>query len=205
MVWKLTCSSCGMTLATIARANDPDRDLLAAAKCGDGASIATLIERRRGAVLRAAQSITRNHADAEEVMQNAFFLAFRNLHSFQGEALFSTWLVRIAVNQSLTALRTRRPCEVLSESADTGDPGLSPEECLSQRETQEIVAAAIGQLKPSFRAAIEVHYLQENSTKDTARILQLSAEALKSRLHRARRELRHALKKLAPAIASPAF
>ena len=195
---------------------DPDASLVAAAKCGDAASIENLIQRRRGRVLRLAQSITRNDADAEDAMQNAFFLAFRRLHNFQGQSLFSTWLGRIAINQSLAALRKRRPrdisLEVATEAAhdreplERGDHGLSPEQRLSQQEMKDIVVKAVGCLKPSFRAAIEVHYLQEKSTEETARILQLSGEALKARLHRARRQLRELLREhMSTQITSPAF
>jgi RNA polymerase sigma-70 factor, ECF subfamily len=183
---------------------DPDGSLVAAARCGDAASVETLFLRRKGTVLRLAQNITRNQADAEDVMQDSFSLAFRRLDSFHGEARFSSWLGRITVNQSLVAIRKRRsreiPLDVPSESSDghrpfdPGDPGLSPEECLVQQEMKDIVAAAVGQLKPSFRSVIEVHYLQENSTEETARILKLSGDAVKSRLHRARRKLRETLR-----------
>jgi RNA polymerase sigma-70 factor (ECF subfamily) len=195
---------------------DPDASLVAAAKCGDAISIETLIQRRQGNVMRLAQSITRNHADAEEVMQSAFFLAFQRLNSFQGESLFYNRLVRLGRNQSLAALRKRRsrdiPLELSTEathsreSAEMADRHLSPEECVSQQEMKDVVVEAVGRLKPSFRTAIEVHYLQENSTEETARILQLSGEALKSRLHRARRKLREALKEhLSMVMVSPAF
>ncbi len=194
---------------------DPDAGLVAAAKCGDAISIETLIQRRQGSVLRLAEGITRNYADAQDVAQNAFLLAFRRLNSFQGESLFSTWLARIAVNQSLATLRKRRPGIIpleltteatrSQESAEIGDRSMSPEEQVSQQEMQDVVAAAIKGLKPSFRTAIEVHYLQENSTEETARILQLSGEALKSRLHRARRKLREALRQyMPPELASAA-
>jgi len=189
--------------------NDPDASLVAAAKCGDATSMETLIQRRQAKVLRLAETITRNHADAEEAAQNAFFLAFRRLNTFQGQSLFSTWLSRIAVNQSLVALRRRRvrdiPLELATESARGGEPielgdhAPSPEDCLSQREMEAHVVAAVRRLKPSFRSAIEVHYLQENSTEDTARILRLSGEAVKSRLHRARKKLREALREHMPA------
>jgi RNA polymerase sigma-70 factor (ECF subfamily) len=188
---------------------DPDASLVAAAKCGDVTSIETLIQRRQAKVLRLAETITRNHADAEEAVQNAFFLAFRRLNTFQGQSQFSTWLSRITVNQSLVALRRRRvrdvPLDLATESVhggesvELGDHAPSPEECVSQREREALLVAAVQRLKPSFRSAIEVHYLQENSTEDTARILQLSGEAVKSRLHRARKKLREALKEHMPA------
>jgi RNA polymerase sigma-70 factor (ECF subfamily) len=196
--------------------NDPDASLVAAARCGDAGSIETLIQRRRAKVLRLAESITRNHADAEEVAQNALFLAFRRLNSFQGESLFATWLARIAINQSLAALRKRRQRDIslelvtegaLSrESIATERRVLSPEESLSQRETRAVVVEAVGRLKPAFRTAIEVHYFREKSTEETAQILQLSAQALKARLHRARAKLRETLKHhLALGTASPAL
>ncbi len=182
---------------------DPDAELVAAARDGDAASFEVLVQRRQGKILRLAQSFTHNLADAEEVTQNSFLLAFRRLDSFHGDSRFSTWLARIAINQSLIALRRRRTREVsldappdergASSAFEVDDPRPTPEERLFDGETRDHVAAAVARLKPAFRDAIEVHYFQENSTEESARILRLSNEALKTRLHRARRKLREIL------------
>ena len=177
--------------------------LVAAAKAGDIAAFETLVGRYERKIFRLAQNITQNKEDAEDAMQEAFLKAFEHLGEFQGNSRFYTWLVRIAVNQSLMKLRKRRPNQVsLDEEINTGedlvpreieDWGPSPEDRYKQTELGEILNHAIADLDPSFRIVFQLRDIEEMSTEETAEVLGLSVPAVKSRLLRARLKLRQKL------------
>jgi len=177
--------------------------LVAAAKAGDLNAFDTLVTRYERKIFRLAQNITQNKEDAEDAMQEAFLKAFEHLAEFEGNSRFYTWLVRIAVNQSLMKLRKRRPNQVsLDEEIDTGeellpreieDWGPSPEEQYKQNEMGTILNNAIQDLDPSFRIVFQLRDIEELSTEETAEVLGLSIPAVKSRLLRARLKLRQKL------------
>jgi RNA polymerase sigma-70 factor (ECF subfamily) len=142
-------------------ASDVDGALVAAAKCGEARAFEELFLRYQARVLAAAQRITNNREDAEDVAQETFHKAFLHLHAFQEKARFSTWLTRIAMNEALMLLRRRRGfLEVLPERDDDGvksaseafvDQRPSPEESCWRRERTELLTAAINRLRPTVR------------------------------------------------------
>ena len=143
--------------------------------------------------------MTQNREDAEEVTQEAFFRAFTHLEGFKGDSRFSTWLIRIAINEALMKLRRRRPTVSLDGERETEngvviheveDWGPSPEQRYSQQELQHILSEAMGQLSPDMRLVTQLRDVEEFSTEETAQILGLSVSAVKSRSHRARITLR---------------
>src|SRR5881275_1244479 len=178
--------------------------LVRAAKAGDDSAFEELIRRYDRNVFRIAQHITQNREDAEDVVQDAFFKAYSNLEQFQGQSKFYTWLVRIAVNEALMKLRRRRPERTVSldEEVKTEDDSLprevadwspNPEQQYSQAELREILSRTIQGLPPGFRTVFVLRDVEGLSTEETAEALDLSITAVKSRLLRARLQLRERL------------
>ncbi len=179
--------------------------LLSAAKRGDSAAFEILCKQSANTVFRVARQMMRNNEDAEDVVQESFQQAFIHLKSFKGDSRFSTWLSRIAINAALMRLRKKqRKWDVsLDESAeidesssrlDVEDQGLNPEQLYAQKERQRILSEAMNELTPGMRKAIELRELGERSTKETARLMGISAAAVKARVFHGRRKLRERLK-----------
>ena len=177
---------------------------LAAAQRGDSAAFEILWKQSANTVFRVARHMMRNNEDAEDVVQESFQQAFIHLKSFNGDSRFSTWLSRIAINAALMKLRKKhRKWDVsLDESAETDesssrldveDQGLNPEQLYAQKERQRILSEALRELTPGMRKAIELRELGERSTEETARIMGISAAAVKARVFHGRRKLRERL------------
>ncbi len=178
--------------------------LVARAQAGDGAAFSELITRYQNKIYRLAKHITQNDEDAEDVLQEAFLKAYEHLDGFQGNSKFYTWLVRIAVNESLMKLRKRRGDRTvpLDEPLDTGEETVkreiavwedNPEQRYSQEEMRAILDEAVQSLKPDFRTVFVLRDIEELSTEETAETLGISIPAVKSRLLRARLALREKL------------
>src|SRR5712692_144210 len=178
--------------------------LVASAKAGDVAAFEELVRRYDRNVFRIAQHITQNREDAEDVVQGAFIKAYSNLKQFQGQSKFYTWLVRIAVNEALMKLRRRRPERMVSldEEVKTEDDSVprevadwspNPEQMYNQAELRDILTRTIQGLPPGFRTVFVLRDVEGLSTDETAQALELSIPAVKSRLLRARLQLRERL------------
>jgi RNA polymerase sigma-70 factor (ECF subfamily) len=180
--------------------------LVQAAKGGDLGAFEQLVKRYDRNVFRIAQHITQNREDAEDVVQDAFLKSYENLGQFQGQSKFYTWLVRIAVNEALMKLRRRRPERMVSldEDVKTEDDSMpreiadwspNPEQLYTQAELRDILQRTIHGLPPSFRTVFVLRDVEGLSTEETAEALDLSIPAVKSRLLRARLQLRERLNK----------
>ncbi len=180
--------------------------LVEAARSGDIGAFETLVRRYDRNVFRIAQHITQNREDAEDVVQDAFLKAYQNLGQFQGQSKFYTWLVRIAVNEALMRLRRRRPERTVSIDEDVkteedsmpreiADWSPNPEQMYTQAELKDILGKTIQGLPPSFRTVFVLRDVEGLSTEETASALELSVPAVKSRLLRARLQLRERLNK----------
>ncbi len=180
--------------------------LVDAARNGDVGAFEQLVRRYDRNVFRIAQHITQNREDAEDVVQDAFLKAFQNLGQFQGQSKFYTWLVRIAVNEALMRLRRRRPERTVSLDEDVkteedsmprevADWSPNPEQLYSQAELKDILGKTIHGLPPGFRTVFVLRDVEGLSTEETAEALSLSVPAVKSRLLRARLQLRERLNK----------
>src|SRR6202007_658964 len=178
--------------------------LVQAAKGGDVSAFEELVRRSDRNVFRIPQHITQNREDAEDVVQDAFLKAYGNLKQFQGQSKFYTWMVRIAVNQGLVKLRRRRPERMVSldEDVKTEEDSLprevadwspNPEQQYTQAELREILGKTIQGLPPGFRTVFVLRDVEGLSTEETAAALELSVPAVKSRLLRARLQLRDRL------------
>ena len=180
--------------------------LVNAARGGDIGAFEQLVRKYDRNVFRIANHITQNREDAEDVVQDAFLKAYQNLGQFQGQSKFYTWLVRIAVNEALMRLRRRRPERMVSldEDINTGEDTIprevadwapNPEQLYNQSELREILQKTIQGLPPSFRTVFVLRDVEGLSTEETADALGLSIPAVKSRLLRARLQLRERLTK----------
>src|SRR6267154_3703029 len=180
--------------------------LVRAAKQGDDAAFEELVRRYDRNVFRIAQHITQNREDAEDVVQEAFLKAYGNLAKFQEQSKFYTWLVRIAVNEALMKLRRRRPERTVSldEDIKTEDDSVprevadwspNPEQQYNQAELRDILTRTIQGLPATFRTVFVLRDVEGLSTEETAEMLGLSVPAVKSRLLRARLQLRERLNK----------
>jgi RNA polymerase sigma-70 factor, ECF subfamily len=184
-----------------------ESELVAKAREGDLASFNELVQRYDRKIFRLAKHITQNDEDAEDVLQETFLKAFEHLGDFQGQSKFYTWIVRIAVNESLMKLRKRKSDRTvpLDEPVDTGEDTVvreiavwedNPEQKYSREELASILEEAVETLRPAFRTVFVLRDIEELSTEETAEALGISVPAVKSRLLRARLQLREKLTRL---------
>jgi RNA polymerase sigma-70 factor, ECF subfamily len=178
--------------------------LLAKAREGDAAAFSELVNQYSRKIYRLAKHITQNDSEAEDVLQETFLKAFEHLGDFQGQSKFYTWIVRIAVNESLMKLRKRKSDRTvpLDEPLDTGEDTVvreiavwddNPEQQYSREEIAQILDEAVQSLKPAFRTVFVLRDIEELSTEEAAQALGISVPAVKSRLLRARLQLREKL------------
>jgi len=178
--------------------------LVAKAREGDTHAFGELVRKYEGKIFRLAQHVTQNREDAEDVLQETFLKAYEHLDQFQGNSKFYTWIVRIAVNQALMKLRRRKTDKSVSldDTIDTGEDTVvreiaawdpNPEQRYSQEELHEILDAAVQSLAPPYRSVFMLRDVEDLSTEETAEALNLSVPAVKSRLLRARLQLREKL------------
>jgi RNA polymerase sigma-70 factor (ECF subfamily) len=178
--------------------------LVSQAREGDTAAFGELVRRYERKIFRLAQHVTQNREDAEDVLQETFMKAYEHLDQFKGDSKFYTWIVRIAVNQALMKLRRRKTDKTVSidETIDTGEDTVvreiaawdeNPEQQFSRDELGGILDTAVRSLEPLYRSVFVLRDIEELSTEETAEALGLSVPAVKSRLLRARLQLREKL------------
>ena len=181
-----------------------ESELVAKAREGDSAAYNQLVNKYSPKIYRLAKHITQHDEDAEDVLQETFLKAFEHLGDFQGQSKFYTWIVRIAVNESLMKLRKRKSDRTvpLDEPLDTGEDTVvreiavwdeDPEQKYSREELAQILDEAVQSLRPVFRTVFVLRDIEELSTEETAEALGISIPAVKSRLLRARLQLREKL------------
>jgi RNA polymerase sigma-70 factor, ECF subfamily len=197
--------SCMATIQKRAEESVTDEmSLVHAAKAGDLEAFSELVNRYDRNVFRIAQHITHNEEDAQDVVQDAFLKAYQNLEQFQENSKFYTWLVRIAVNEALMKLRKRRNDRTVSldEDVETEEGSMprevadwspNPEQLYGQSELGDILKKTVQGLPPGFRTVFVLRDVEGLSTEETAEMLGLSVPAVKSRLLRARLQLRERL------------
>ena len=189
--------------AMMPAAND-DVTLVHASKTGDIAAFEELVKRYDSKLLRIAQHVTHNREDAQDAVQEAFLKAFQKLEQFQENSKFSTWLVRIAINQSLMKLRKQhRKSEVSTDQGfqteedalfrEIADWAPNPEERYRTLELREILIKTLQSLGPGIRVVFVLRDIEGLSVEKTAEALDLTVSAVKARLRRARLQLRERL------------
>jgi RNA polymerase sigma-70 factor (ECF subfamily) len=180
-----------------------DSEIVERAQLGDAAALPVLVKRYSRRVFRICSAITRDSHDAEDCLQKTFLLVLQKISQFRGEAQFSTWLTRIAVNVALSHRRrraSRNAPEVPIEAVEDGTPSLQivdrredPERACSRAELRRLLQNEIRRLPPLYRMVLILRDVEELSTEETARILGITEPAVKTRLMRARLKMRHKL------------
>lgn len=188
-----------------------DAELVRRALARDEAAVRTIMQANNRRLFRLARGILRNDSEAEDVVQDAYVRAFTHLDQFRGESSLSTWLSRIAMNEALARLR-REHTSV--EWSDRSQGGLEaqiiqfplsstddPEKSMAQREIQHVVEHAIDELPEAFRLVFITRVIEGMNVEETADILGLKPETVKTRLHRARTMLRNNVeRKIGPVV-----
>ncbi|HXU13755.1 MAG TPA: sigma-70 family RNA polymerase sigma factor [Terriglobales bacterium] len=200
-----TCMVCGpRPTGAAAESVHDDMALVHACKRGDVAAFEELVKRYDRKLFRIAQHVTQNREDAQDVVQEAFLKVFRNLSQFREDSQFSTWLVRITINQSLMKVRkvhTKKEVGIDQDSqAETGQNALefadwapNPEERYRSSELRAILRKALKTLQPTLSLVFVLRDIEGLSTEQTSEVLDLSQAAVKTRLMRARLQLRDRL------------
>lgn len=168
---------------------------------GDPSAFGILVRKYQDRLFHCLSHLSRNSHDAEELAQEAFVQAYLKLKSFQGQSSFFTWLYRIAFNLAASRHRRKRPLTTLTQRAEqTGgepsDPGESPMDKVSRDERAAQVQAALASLAPDYRAILVLREMEGCDYETIADILDLPLGTVRSRLFRARMELRERLQPL---------
>lgn len=177
---------------------------LEALQAGDRIEFARLVEVTSPKIYRLALKMMGNPQDAEDILQDTYIKAFRNINTFAGRSSLSTWLYRIATNEALMSLRRKQldtvsidePVETMEgeqEPTQIVDWCCLPEQELLSAETRHRLDDAISHLSPALRVVFLLRDIEGLSTLETAQALNLSEEAVKTRLSRARMQLREDL------------
>jgi RNA polymerase sigma-70 factor, ECF subfamily len=180
-----------------------DAATVALARDGNSEAFQSLVERHSRAVYRLAHRMTGNASDAEDVVQETFLKAYRQLGRFESRANFGTWLHRIAVNCSIDLIRSRPRKETSHDATDLeeiggGDlvehsNGRTPERLMFSTEVQDRITAAMSGLSPRERAAFMLRHFEGHSIDDISRSLGMKTNATKHSIFRAVRKMRAAL------------
>jgi len=175
--------------------NATDEILIQQVLKGDSASFRMLVERHQNLVFTIAFRITGKREEAEEVAQDVFLKVYNNLAGFEGTAKFSSWLYRIAYNTALTKIRNRKEEVKTLDGFELSSTSMNSA-VLNEAEqvfTKEYLDKAINLLEPDESTLITLFYLSEQSLEEIAQVLNIEANAVKVRLHRARKKLREKL------------
>jgi RNA polymerase sigma-70 factor (ECF subfamily) len=187
-------------MKTVEYRTQTDEELVRLGQAGDTRAFDELVDRYRDKVFRLSFKILRHEDDAAEAMQDAFLSAFRGLKNFKIESTFSTWLYRIATNAALMKYRKRRDGHVSLEQSQSSnedaepiqltDWSTQPVQDLLDSETRDVMEEGIQRLSEELRTVFVLRDVEGLSNTEVAEVLHLSVAAVKSRLHRARLELR---------------
>jgi RNA polymerase sigma-70 factor (ECF subfamily) len=195
--------------------SDDDRRLIAECLGGQREAFGELVTRYQARLFNAALRLVQSHDDAADVVQDAFLSAFQSLHTFKGDAEFFTWLYRIAFNTAISLKRKKRPA--LSLEALPGEIGLDPDDpseyvkpgvALERNEDERQLRIALARLSPEHREVLLLKDIDGLKYEEIAELLGVPLGTIRSRLHRARLELRDLLvpeeeRKAAPGGVTP--
>jgi RNA polymerase sigma-70 factor, ECF subfamily len=178
----------------------PDAELVRRALGREERAIRAIMQANNRRLYRLARGILRNDGEAEDVVQETYVRAFTHLAEFRGDSSLATWLGRIAINEALGRVRRRRPAvewtsvrpvafeaEIIQFPLSSAD---DPEKSMAQREIQQVVEQAIDELPEAFRLVLITRVIEGMNVEETAEILGLKPDTVKTRLHRARNMLR---------------
>lgn len=175
---------------------------IAAAARGDAASFGALVERYQEPAFRAAYLLLRDASAAEDVTQEAFVRAYRQLHTFRRDAPFRPWLLRIVQNLALNELRARKRRGGLAERVGRASPSTAeaPDAQVAAADEVSALLRAMDELPPDDRTVLHLRYFLELPEREIAAAIGRPAGTVKSRLHRASRRLRQVIEKKYPGL-----
>jgi RNA polymerase sigma-70 factor (ECF subfamily) len=180
-----------------------DHRLIAECLRGDTAAFGALVRRYQDRLFNTIYRMVDNAEDAYDVVQEAFLNAYQSLENFKGDSLFFTWLYRIAVNTAISLKRKQRAV-VSIDAGRNGEQGIEPLDpsetsrpghALEQAEQERRIQQALARLSPEHRAVLVMKDMEGQKYETMADILQVPIGTIRSRLHRARLELRELLEK----------
>ena len=181
-----------------------DLDIVARARAQDGNAFRTIMKRHNQRLYRLARGIVRDDGEAEDIVQEAYVSAFAHLDGFRGDSTLATWLSRIVINEALGRLRKTRAA---GRFVTTGDPRQqaeiipfphnasteNPERAMAQKQILQLVERATDSLPDVYRTVFIARVIEGLSIEETASLLSIRPETVKTRLHRARSLLRKEL------------
>ena len=190
-----------LTAQTVAPVTMTDEEIVTRVLAGETALFEIIMRRHNQRLYRASRAILRDDAQAEDVVQDAYVRAYEHLSQFAGRSSFAAWLIRIAVNEGLSRLRSRKRHEADdSRPEEEGDrmdrfasPTLNPEQQLATSELHSLLEHSIEALPDSTRTVFVLREVEGMSTAETSEALGITEENVKVRLHRARAALRKRL------------
>jgi RNA polymerase sigma-70 factor, ECF subfamily len=177
-------------------------DLLARARSGEETALRAIVQQNNRRLFRLARSIVRDEHEAEDVVQECYVRAFTHLSEFRGESTLATWLTRITLNEAYGRLRRRRAAvnvETIEQAGATEAQIIpfplwssqpDPERSMAQQQINKILERAIDALPEPFRLVLVARLIEDMSIEETAELLGLRPQTVKTRLHRARALLR---------------
>jgi RNA polymerase sigma-70 factor (ECF subfamily) len=197
-------------------ASSDDVDLVRRAIARDGDAFRLIMQRYNQRLYRIARSILRNDGEAEDVVQEAYVRAFTHLDSFRGDSSLATWISRITINEALGRLRKQRPTVDIATFESQRTPAEiiqfpltskadDPERTMAQRQLLQLVEQATDNLPEVYRVVFITRVIEGMSVEDTAELLGLRPETVKTRLHRARKMVREQLDKQIGPVLMDAF
>jgi len=189
-----------------------DAELVRRVLARDADAFRTIMQRHNRRLYRIARSVLRNNAEAEDVVQEAYVSAFTHLASYRGESSLAAWLSRIAMNEALGRLRHRRHTVDIATLEETRTeakiiqfpltaPTDDPERTMAQRQILRLVEETTDDLPEAYRLVFVARVIEGMSVEETADLLDIKPETVKTRLHRARQLVREQLdKKIGPVL-----
>jgi RNA polymerase sigma-70 factor (ECF subfamily) len=193
-----------------------DAELVRRALARDPDAFRAIMQKHNQRLYRIARGVLRNATDAEDAVQEAYISAFTHLTGYRGDASLATWLSRIVMNEALGRLRQVRPTVALDALASSqteaeiiqfprSNPNDDPERTMAQRQILELVEKATDALPEPYRLVFVARVIEGMSLEETADLLGIKAETVKTRLHRARQLVRDQLNKQIGPVLMDAF
>lgn len=203
--------------ATPDYADMDELELVAHARRGESGAFGAIMQRCNQPLFRVARAIMSDESEAEDVVQESYFKAFKALATFRGDSRLLTWLTRITINEARGRLRSRRRTVELAEVEAAQKEGSlvipfrgthvmeSPEAEVARTQIRTLIENAVDELPEPFRLVFVLRDIQDYSVDETAALLEIKAETVKTRLFRARRQLRVQLNEVLSSTAQDAF
>jgi RNA polymerase sigma-70 factor (ECF subfamily) len=180
-----------------------DEEIVSRVIAGDVALFEVLMRRHNQRVYRTIRAILKDEAKVEDVMQQTYVCAYSNLSQFAGSAKFSTWLTKIAIHEALGGIR--RDAHFVFSPMELATEDGNPEERAGTRELVAMLESAIDTLPESFRSVVMLREIEGMSTAEAAEVLGVTEDVVKTRLHRAKQQMRKLLAERMNAQAEEAF